>query len=40
MNFIERFLVKKIAGITQSQSMINYGNINNFVSSLQQYKNA
>ena len=34
MNFIERFLVKKIAGITQSQSLINYNNINNFVKSL------
>jgi menaquinone-dependent protoporphyrinogen oxidase len=34
MNFIERFLVKKIAGVSQSQSLINYNNINNFVKSL------
>jgi menaquinone-dependent protoporphyrinogen oxidase len=34
MNYIERFLVKKIAGVTQSQSLINYNNINNFVKSL------
>lgn len=34
MNFIERFLVRKIAGVTQSQSLINYTNINNFVNNL------
>jgi len=36
MNFIERFLVRKIAGVTQSQSLINYTNINNFVNNLRE----
>ena len=35
MNFIERLLVRKIAGVSESKSMINYTGLNSFVSKLQ-----
>ncbi len=34
MNFIERYLVKKIVGVTQSQSLINHESLNRLLSKL------
>lgn len=34
MNFIERFLVKKIVGVTQPQSLMNHENINRLLSKM------